>query len=407
MINFGMTMQIAYRALKRNKMRSFLTMLGIIIGVASVITMIAVGEGAKQTIESSIASMGTNILFIMPGSFSQGGAFMGRSSGTSLTDDDATAILQECPAVRYVSPTVQTGGQVVYSNLNWNTSVSGVSPDYLSIRDWKLGSGEFFTDQDIRAKSKVCVLGKTVVDNLFTDGQDPVGSIIRIKKVPFRVIGVLESRGQTGFGQDQDDTIIIPYSTAQVRLAGRSRFMTIIVSAVSPSLMSEAQKQITELLRQRHRIQPGQEDDFSIRNQTDITNMATSATQVMTLLLGSIASVSLLVGGIGIMNIMLVSVTERTREIGIRMAIGAKEQDIMLQFLTEAIVLSVLGGTIGILLGMGLAILVSMIAKWNTNVSLMSIILSFCFSMAVGVFFGFQPARKASKLNPIEALRYE
>lgn len=402
-----MVLQLAFRALRRNMLRTFLTTLGIIIGVASVITMVAIGQGAKESIRASIASMGVNILFISPSSPNRGGVSLGAAQGVSLTDEDAAAIASECSYVRYISPTVQTSYQIVYGNLNWSASIIGCNADYLSIRDWPLFTGEFLSEQEVRTAAKVCVIGKTVTDRLFPTGQDPVGEIIRIKKVPFRIIGTLIPRGQSSFGQDQDNVVMIPYTSAQKRIAGRTRWLTFMVSAVTQDLMVPAQEQIRDLLRQRHKLRPEDEDNFSIRNQTDIANMASSTAQVMTLLLGSIASISLLVGGIGIMNIMLVSVTERTREIGIRMAVGAKEKDIMLQFLAESIVISLTGGIVGIILGTFFSWAISLLLNWRTSVSLSSVVLSFLFSALVGVFFGYQPARKAAKLNPIEALRYE
>ena len=399
-------LKVAYRALLRNKMRSSLTMLGIIIGVGAVITMLGIGQGAKKMVNDQIASLGDNLLNVFPGSFHGGGVRTGAGTMTSLTEEDVKAIKENCPAVLRISPVVRSGAQVVAGNLNWGTSVEGYSPDFVSIRSWPLASGTFFTDQDVRGATKVCVLGKTVVDNLFPD-QDPVGEIIRINKLPFRVLGVLSPKGQTGFGHDQDDIIIVPYTTAQKKIMGRTRINSIIASAVDRTQIDLAEEQITTLLRQRHRIQPGQDDDFTVRSQLDIASAAGSTSKIMTILLGAIASISLIVGGIGIMNIMLVSVTERTREIGIRMAVGAKSRDILTQFLVESVALSFMGGIIGIILGVLSSQLISILLRWPIFTSTLAIVLSFLFAGFVGVFFGFYPARKASLLDPIEALRYE
>ncbi|MBN1397448.1 MAG: ABC transporter permease [Bacteroidetes bacterium] len=396
----------ALRALQRNKMRSFLTMLGIIIGVAAVIAMLAIGQGAEYSVKQQIASLGTNVLMIYPGAQQQGGVRSGAGSAVSLTEDDAIAISRECSAVLYVSPGAFAGGQVIAGNSNWATSIQGTGTDYLEIRQWPMEYGEFFTEQDIKAAAKVCVLGRTVAENLFPDAS-PVDQTIRIRNVPFKVIGVLTKKGQNAMGQDQDDVILAPYTTVIRRLSHFQNLRYILVSAASLNELSAAQSQISELLRVRHKIQPYEEDDFTIRNQTDLASTATETTQVLTILLASIASISLLVGGIGIMNIMLVSVTERTREIGIRMSIGARARDILTQFLVEALVLSLLGGITGIILGVVGSNIISSIAKWPTFITAFSIILSFGFSIAIGVFFGFYPARKAAMLNPIDALRYE
>jgi len=396
----------AFRALQRNKLRSFLTMLGIIIGVGAVIAMLAIGQGAEYSVKEQIAALGTNVIMIFPGAQQQAGVRTSAGSAVMLTEDDATAISRECPAVQYLSPGSMAGGQVIAGNLNWSTAIQGVGGDYLTIRDWSLEYGEFFTDQDIKGAAKVCVLGRTVADNLFPDSS-PVDQTIRIRNVPFKVTGVLSKKGQNAMGQDQDDVIIAPYTTVIRRLSHWPNLRFILVSAASMNDMTTAQTQITELLRMRHKIQPYDADDFTIRNQTDLAATATATTQILTILLASIASVSLLVGGIGIMNIMLVSVTERTREIGIRMSIGARGRDILTQFLIEALVLSLLGGFVGIVLGTVGSSVISSLAKWPTIVTAFSIALSFGFSIAIGIFFGFYPARKAALLNPIDALRYE
>ena len=396
----------AFRALQRNKMRSFLTMLGIIIGVGAVIAMLAIGQGAEFSVEQQINALGTNVLIILPGTQQTGGIRVGAGSVTTLTEDDALAISKECPAVSLVSPGTRSGGQIIAGNMNWATSIEGTGADYLDIRKWSIAYGDFYTDQDIKSASKVCVLGKTVVDNLFPDGS-AVGQNIRIRNVPFKVVGALQKKGQNAMGQDQDDIILAPYTTVARRLSWYPYLRQILVSATSQSSIPVAQNQISELLRMRHKIAPYDQDDFTIRNQADLATAATATSDILTILLASIASVSLLVGGIGIMNIMLVSVTERTREIGIRMSVGARSRDILTQFLIEALVLSLLGGMVGILIGVVGSRVISGIAKWPTIITAFSIFLSFGFSIAIGIFFGFYPARKAALLNPIDALRYE
>ncbi|OPY88763.1 MAG: Macrolide export ATP-binding/permease protein MacB [Syntrophus sp. PtaU1.Bin208] len=409
MIHLPSTLKISFRALRVNKMRSALTMLGIIIGVGAVIAMLAVGAGAGNRISGQIASMGSNLILVLPGSMTAGGLRLGTGSRATLNVADAEAIARECSAVLEVAPVLNGAAQVVYGDSNWATGIYGTTPDMITVRDWVLASGRSFTDQDIRNATKVAILGQTVVDNLFGI-MDPLGSIIRIKKVPFTVIGVLEGKGQSAMGQDQDDLIYIPISTAQKKIFGTSipgMVRSILVKAGSSEDLEAAEKQITELLQQRHRIGAQQENDFTVRNLTQIMQAAEESSRVMTLLLGAIASVSLLVGGIGIMNIMLVSVTERTREIGIRMAVGAKTWDIRFQFIIEALTLSLTGGIMGILLGIAASEVLSMVAEWPTVISPLSILLAFGFSGLVGIFFGFYPAYKASLLNPIEALRYE
>jgi putative ABC transport system permease protein len=400
------TLISAFRALQRNKLRSFLTMLGIIIGVGAVIAMLAIGQGAEYSVKAQIAALGTNVLMVFPGSQQQGGVRSGAGTAVTLTEDDAQSIARDCPAVQYLSPGSMAFGQVVAGNLNWSTVIQGVGVDYPEIRQWPLDYGEFFTDQDIKAATKVCVIGSTVAENMFP-GTSPVDQTLRIRNVPFKVIGVLTRKGQNAMGQDQDDVIFAPYTTVIRRLAHWHNLRYILVSATSLKDINTAQGQIEGVLRMKHKIQPYEPDDFTIRNQTDLATTATATTQILTILLASIASVSLLVGGIGIMNIMLVSVTERTREIGIRMSIGARSRDILTQFLIEALVLSLMGGITGIIIGLVGSSTISKLAHWPTIVTPFSIALSFGFSIAIGIFFGFYPARKAALLNPIDALRYE
>jgi len=405
-VRYLQILKVAYRALTRNKMRSSLTMLGIIIGVGAVIAMVAIGQGAKKMIDAQVSSLGDNLLTVFSGSHFHRGVRSAAGTVTNLTDEDAQAILENCPAVTRVTPRVRTGAQIIAGNLNWNASVEGYAPDFVYIRSWPVASGSFFTDQDVRGATKVCVLGQTIVDELFA-GQDPVGEIIRINKLPFRVLGVLAPKGDNAFGRDQDDIVIVPYTTAQKKLIGITHVQYIMASAVDRSQIDVAENQITQLLRQRHKIPPGEEDDFRVRSQLDIASVAGSTSKIMTILLAAIASVSLIVGGIGIMNIMLVSVTERTREIGLRMAVGAKGRDILVQFLVESVVLCLAGGLIGILIGILSSKVISGVLNWPTFVSIPAVALAFFFAAFVGIFFGFYPARKASLLDPIEALRYE
>ena len=405
-MNILKTIQVSLSALTRNRMRSFLTALGIIIGVGAVIAMVSIGEGAKQEVEERFNSMGTNLLFVRPGSRSYRGRHGGGGTYTNLKEADALAILNGCDSVQYVSPNVNTHTQVIYQNKNWNTSIYGVSDKFPEIRKWEIEEGVFFNESMVKSGQKVCVLGSEVSKNLF-EGAYPIGQIIRINKIPFRVLGVLKSKGESGGWFNQDDMISIPYTTAQKRLLGINHIQSIDVSAVSMARSTEATRQIEELLRIRHKIAPGSEDDFNVRNMSEIAEGAADSTRILSILLGGIASISLLVGGIGIMNIMLVSVTERIREIGIRMSVGAREKDILFQFLTEAIVLSVMGGLLGIVLGVTGSWLISHFSGMQTLVSFGAIILAFLFSASIGIFFGFYPARKASRLNPIDALRYE
>ncbi len=403
------SLKVALRALRINKMRSFLTMLGIIIGVGAVIVMVAIGSGAREMISQQIASMGSNLIMVVPGATTAGGARMGLGSVSTLTSDDAKAIKDECPAVKEVAPTWGGVTQVVYGNQNWNTSVTGTTPSFFDIRDWPLGSGRNFIEPEISGAVKVAVLGQSVVDNLFGT-ENPLGQIIRIKKVPFSVVGVLSKKGPSPRGDDQDDVVYIPLTTSQKKVFGSSLPKTvriILVQAQALELMAEAESQVNDLLKQRHRTQAGQLPDFTVRNLTELMAAAEESARIMSLLLGSIALVSLLVGGIGIMNIMLVSVTERTREIGIRMAVGARGTDILFQFLTESIVLSMVGGLIGVALGVIGAKVMASFSGWNVLISYGALLLSFSFAAAVGIFFGFYPAHKASRLNPIDALHYE
>jgi putative ABC transport system permease protein len=401
-----MALRIALRALARNKLRSFLTMLGIIIGVGAVIAMVAIGEGAKKKVQEQIASLGTNLLVVLPGTVTLGGARTGSGGRQTLVASDAKAIMDEIPVVSGASPVVRQVQQVIAGDQNWSTPVQGVAPEFQQIREWQVQEGRFISQADIESTAKVALIGQTVAYNLFGDS-DPIGAIIRIKKIPFHVIGILGAKGQTGNGTDQDDVIMVPYTTMMKLVMGVTYIQQIIVAAMSADTTQEANNQIASLLRQRHKIRPGADDDFMIRNLSDIAEAASNSATVMAVLLGSIASVSLLVGGIGIMNIMLVSVTERTREIGIRMAVGARSRDIMLQFIVEAVVMAASGGVIGILVGIGSSNLIKYLAELPTLIRPDIIAISFLVSGTVGIFFGFYPARKAAQLDPIDALRYE
>ena len=404
-MKFLTILKVGLKAIARNKMRSALTALGIIIGVACVIAMIGVGKGSQAAIQSQISALGTNFLMVFPGVATQSGAriFTGEST---LTEDDVAAVKAECPSVAYVSPMSRSAGQVVAGNLNWGTQVQGVGVEWPFIRSWNTSNGTFFGESEVRSAAKVCVLGSTVATALFGD-QNPVGESVRIKNFPFRVIGVLEAKGGNSMGQDQDDVVIAPYTTVMRLLKKTTKIDMFMASAVSRNAVADAQQEIEALLRQRHRIGPGQDADFMIRSQQEIAQTADQTSKTLSLLLASAASISLLVGGIGIMNIMLVSVTERTREIGIRMAIGAKGRDILTQFLIEALTLSIAGGAIGVTLGIAASRVLAWKAQWPIVLSPGAVGLAFGFSAAIGVFFGFYPARKASRLDPIEALRYE
>ena len=399
--------RIAMRALARNKLRSILTMLGIIIGVGAVIAMVSVGQGAQQQAQQQIAAMGSNMLFVQSGTVNRGGMRMGWGATKTLIYEDMVAILRECPSVKAAAPGSQATAQVVFGNDNWSTTVNGTEPQYFDIRSWPMAEGSSFSQDDVSMAANVAVIGETVRKNLF-GATDPIGETVRINNLPFKVVGLLIAKGTSAaMGQDQDDIILVPITTLQKKITGQDWLRWIMVSAVSKDASYTAQQQITALLRDRHRIRSAQDDDFFVRNLADMADLADQNARLFTILLGSIASISLLVGGIGIMNIMLVSVTERTREIGIRMAIGATEGDVQQQFLIEAVVLSIVGGAVGIMSGMGASYLITQTLGWPVLVSPTAIVAAVLFSMAVGVFFGFYPARKAARLDPIEALRYE
>ena len=411
-MNLFATFAVALRAMRVNAMRSALTMLSVIIGVAAVITMVAVGAGAQDRVNQQIESLGANLLIVLNASSRQGGARLGAGSGLSLTLDDARALHAELDAAEVAAPTVRGTTQLIYGNLNWSTGTQGTTPEYFVVREWGVSEGRVFTPDEVRRSTKVAVIGQTIVDKLFVD-QNPVGETIRIKKVPFEVIGVLTPKGQNSFGQDQDDTVLVPISTARTRLLGtsaRSRpdsVNAILVKAISAGRLTEAEEGVNELLRARHRIGAGEDDDFNVRNLSEITEARAASQRILTLLLAAVASIALLVGGIGIMNIMLVSVTERTREIGLRMAVGARRRDILFQFLVEAVTLSAIGGLIGVIAGVGGAAAIANFAGWPVLIEPAALIVAVVFSAAVGVFFGFYPARKAAHLDPIDALRYE
>jgi putative ABC transport system permease protein len=406
----AMTVRAAIRALRRNKLRSALTMLGIVIGVGAVIAMVSIGQGADAAVQSQIQALGRNLLMVVPGATTSAGVRSGWGGVSTLTMQDARAIEAECPSVAEVAWVKRKIAQVVYAERNWSTQIQGVPPSYATVRDWALVAGEFFTQRDEDSAARVAVLGQTVVDQLFGPGEDPIDVVIRVKDVPFRVVGVLQKLGQTSWGQDQDDVVIIPFSTAERRVLG-TEFLgsvdLIFGRSKGSAAVDEASREIAALLRERHRIRPGDDDDFTVRNLNEMARASEEASRVMTLLLLCVASISLVVGGIGIMNILLVSVTERTREIGIRMAVGAKGSHILLQFLVEATALSLAGGVVGATLGIAAARIVSAVAGWPTLISPGAVAVGILFSAAVGIFFGFYPARRAARLDPIAALRYE
>lgn len=406
-MNFANLFRIAFRALGNNKMRGFLTMLGIIIGVASVITMLAIGQGSKRSIRAQIEEMGSNMIMIHPGADRRGGVRLDPSEMETLKQEDYNSIVNETRYVAACSPSVSSSGQAIYGANNYPTTIYGINEDYMEIRRYNVAEGEMFSEDDIMNSAKVCVIGTTIVDNLFTNGENPVGQVIRFGKIPFQVVGVLESKGYNTMGMDQDDLILAPYTTIQKRVLAITHFQSFFCSAITEEYTAQAEEEIASLLRRNHKLGAMDEDDFNIRSQQELSTMMNSTSDMMTVLLACIAGISLLVGGIGIMNIMYVSVTERTREIGLRMSIGAKGRDILAQFLIEAILISVTGGIIGVLLGIGAAWIVNVVAKWPVFVEWYSVILSFAVCTVTGIFFGWYPAQKASNLDPIEAIRYE
>lgn len=399
--------KIALRALNNNKLRAFLTMLGIIIGVGSVITMLAIGQGSKRSIQAQISEMGSNMIMIHPGGDRRGGVRLDAADMESLKLKDLEAIQTQARYISYISPSVNSYGQAIFGANNTPTTVYGISPEYLDIRRYKVEEGDIFSEQDVKTAAKVCLVGKSVVDELFPDGESPVGKVIRFGKIPLRIVGVLESKGYNSMGMDQDDLILAPYTTVQKRILAITHLQSITCSALSEEYTDQAIEEITQILRTNHKLKATDEDDFTIRSQQELSSMLTSTTDMMTLLLAAVAGISLLVGGIGIMNIMYVSVTERTREIGLRMSIGAKGRDILAQFLIESILISVTGGVIGILVGVGAAVLVNIFAAFPIYIQPWSVFLSFAVCTLTGIFFGWYPAQKAAMLNPIDALRYE
>jgi len=405
-MNYLNSIKIALNALKRNKFRAFLTMLGIIIGVASVIVMLAIGQGSKKSIQDQMSGMGTNLIFAMPGAEQKGGVRMGNSDAQSMKLSDIEAIERSCPAISNVSPEVRSSGQAVVGNQNWPTTIYGVNNKYFSIRKYTIGTGRTFTEEEIQTYAKVCLVGKTVVKNLFGN-TDPIGQTVRFGKIPLLIIGILGEKGENGMGQDQDDLIMAPYTTVQKRILAITHIQSIAASAASEALNEAAIEQITASLRHSHKLKEGAVDDFQVRSQSEMVQMFSSISNIMTLLLGAISGISLLVGGIGIMNIMYVSVTERTREIGLRLSVGGRGNDILLQFLIESILLSVFGGVIGISLGIVATQIMASIMSWPVVITTLSVVMSFLVCSAIGIFFGWYPARKAASLNPIDALRYE
>ena len=406
-MNYRNLFRIAFRAIANNKMRAFLTMLGVIIGVAAVIAMLAIGQGSKRSIRASIEEMGSNMIMIHPGGERMGGVRLSSSDMQSLKLEDYQAIVNQNTYLDKITPTVNSSGQLIYGGNNTPSTVYGVNEQYLDIRRYAIGSGEMFTESDIKRAAKVCVVGQTVVDNLFTKGEDPLGKTIRFNSIPFRIIGVLESKGYNSMGQDQDDLILAPYTTVQKRILAITYIQGITASAIDESQTQQAIDEISDILRTNHKLRPTDEDDFTVRSTQEMSEMMTSTMDMMTILLACIASISLVVGGIGIMNIMYVSVTERTREIGLRMSIGAKGRHILWQFLIEAVIISVTGGIIGVLFGIGASTAINLILKWPIYVQPASVLLSFAVCTLTGIFFGWYPARKASRLNPIDALRFE
>ena len=406
-MNWSNLFKIAFKAIANNKLRTFLTMLGIIIGVASVITMLAIGQGSKQSIQSQISKMGSNMIMIMPGAERRGGVRMGGSDMQTLKISDYNTLKDECTYIAAISPSVSSSGQLIFGGNNYSSSISGVSQDYLTIRQLEVEDGDMFDDTDIATSAKVCVIGKTIADNLFTNGENPVGQIIRFRNMPFTVIGVLKSKGYNTMGQDQDDVVLAPYTTVMKRILSVNYLSMIYASAINESETDQAIDEISEILRTNHKLQDGKADNFNVRSQEELSSMMTSTTTSMTILLACVAGISLIVGGIGIMNIMYVSVTERTKEIGLRMSVGARGVDILTQFLIEAVMISITGGIIGVLLGVGAAYGVKMFAGWPIAIQPMSVILSFAVCSITGIFFGWYPAKKAANLDPIEAIRYE
>jgi putative ABC transport system permease protein len=406
-MNISNLLKVAYHALKRNKLRAFLTMLGIIIGVASVIAMLAIGQGSKKSIQDQISTMGTNLVFVMPGSQQRGGIMLGNTAAVSLSEKDLVAIKNESPSISDLSPEVRANGQAVYSHKNWPTSLFGSNTEYLNIKKIEVSDGRCFTDKEVQTAAKVCLIGATVIENLFGKDANPIGLTIRYKNIPFKIIGILKARGTNTFGQDQDDMLLAPYTTVQKRVLASIYFGSIQSSAADETKTKAAANEMEEALRKSHKLKITDPDDFTVRSQDELVSTFSSISNVLTILLGAIASISLLVGGIGIMNIMYVSVTERTREIGLRMSVGGRGKDILMQFLIESTLLSIIGGVIGIIFGIGASKLIGILMSWPIVVLPASVILSFMVCTVIGVFFGWYPARKAASLNPIDALRYE